>query len=213
MIPWKLTSQFDKEQHLFSNSIDTDYVIHSFKCSCGHVVFLIEHSFNEADYACPVCSNIDFYNANDARQDIGYFLSQNSELELDYSFGISTCSDSIEAKYTTKLPESIDFLRKKIISSEKKIYGLSILSDGEKKESFEMEKNEDIFEKLKRNLIKQLNETPEHFNLPTSRETKLNLNNTTFFLQNKHLREFDFCSWIDVKSLPLENINIQEALR
>ena len=43
MIAWKLTTDFNEQRHLFYQKIETDYVIESYICTCGHTDFIIKH--------------------------------------------------------------------------------------------------------------------------------------------------------------------------
>lgn len=211
MIPWKLVTKFDDEQHLFSNIIDTKYVVNSFTCSCGHVDLLIGYLYDEIEYTCPICKNSVFYDANNAWRNIDYFLSYNNDIEF-YSYDISTCKDSLEARYVTKIPTNIDFMRKKVLYSGKKLCSLLINDKGDIKESSIIKENEDINNELKTILVNSLNKKPDHFNLPTSEYERLNLDSASFFLKNKDLNDYGFYNWAVNRGLTTEHIAIEKAL-
>lgn len=87
-IPWKLSVDFNKSQHLFYEKIKTDYMIESYICSCSHKEFIIKHSTENIDYICEQCGNDVFFNANDAWNHTDRFLSQNTTLKLFYVHAI-----------------------------------------------------------------------------------------------------------------------------
>jgi len=212
MIAWKLTTEFDEEQHLFSNVLKTDYVVNAFTCSCGNIDCIIGYLHDEIKYTCPTCDNRTFYDANSAWRNIKYFLSHNKNIELNYCFDIFTCKESIEARYITMIPESIDYMRKKVFFARKKLYGLNISDKGYVEETSGLF-NVDISKELKRIIENRLNKKPNHFNLPTSENEPLNINSASFFLKNKNLTDYDFCHWVDTQALTAKNMTIEKAFK
>ena len=213
MIPWKLITEFDQEKHLFSNIVDTNYFVNSFICSCGHVDILVRYIHEKLDYTCPLCGNRTFHDANSAWRNIDYFLSYNKDIELSYSYDIVICKESIEARYITMIPKSIDFMRQKVLFSRKKLASLHITDKGNIEESFKIEVNGDVSNKLKKILIIRLNKKSNHFNLPMSEHEPLDIDSAHFFLRNKHLKNFDFYRWMDIDSLPTIEMTLEKALK
>jgi hypothetical protein len=84
MLSWKYTTDFDKQNHLFHNAIDTNYIIEAFSCSCGKVDFIIKYSYQTIDYICPICENKTFYNANEALIYIKSFVKNNKIINENY---------------------------------------------------------------------------------------------------------------------------------
>ena len=61
MIAWKLTTEFDKQRHLFFEKIQTDYIVETYICSCGHTDFITKHPEQKLKYICIECENTKFY--------------------------------------------------------------------------------------------------------------------------------------------------------
>jgi len=213
MTPWKLTTEFNKTQHLFSKKVNIDYLVNTFTCICGHVDFVLSHKYNEIDYTCPMCENKTFYDANLLWKNIDLFITKYEDVKITGEYNIFTCKEKIEAKYIITAPIKIDFLRKRVYYNEKSIYSLSLFKDGEIKEKYEIEKDNEIFTQLNKNLVTQLNLTPKYFDLPDSKGKLYYLHNIQFFLQNPHLKDIDFYSWTEVEELPKKTMTIEKALR
>ena len=52
MIAWKLTTDFDKQRHLFFEKIKTDYIVETYICNCGHTNFITTHTEKSLKYIC-----------------------------------------------------------------------------------------------------------------------------------------------------------------
>ena len=213
MIAWKLTTEFNKTQHLFSKKVYIDYLVNTFTCSCGHVDFVLSHLYDEIEYTCPMCENRTFYDANLLWKNIDLFITQYEDIKITGEYNISTCKEKVEAKYILTAPMKIDFLRKRVYYDKKSIYSLSLLKDGEIEEKYEIEKDTEIFTQLNKDLVTQLNLTPEYFDLPDSNGKLYYLHNIQFFLKNPHLKDIDFYSWTEVEELPKKTMTIEKALR
>lgn len=210
-IPWKLSVDFNKSQHLFYEKIKTDYMIESYICSCSHKEFIIKHSTENIDYICEQCGNDVFFNANDAWNHTDRFLSQNTTLKLFYVHDITHTDLYITSYYFINIPRFIDFLKEKIIFSYMPIYSLSLSNDGDLYEDYHLEYNEDIFNSLNFSLSKYLYDN-DCFNIPKDDNKEKTLDKAIFFLKNKHLKNSDFYYWKDISSLTEEESSLNSAL-
>lgn len=211
MIAWKLTTDFDEQRHLFFEKIKTDYIVESYLCSCGHIDFIIKYPKQELKYICEECENTTFHDANNAWLNIGHYLDRNLDLECSYEYNIEEHSKNINSIYVTSIPTKIDLSSRKIIFSKKPVYTLSLSADGELSEHYILNFNEEILSKLKNNLTQYINEN-NCFNIPDSGERNLTLSTASFFLKNKHLKDFDFYYWNKIEEFESSNINIDGAL-
>lgn len=212
MIAWKLSVDFNEQNHLFYNNIKTDYIIVAFICSCGHVDFVLKHSSQEVGYICSECENNKFYDANFALNNIQHFLNKNWDLDLGFESCIKVDKSSIRSLYITKVPNNINFMNKKVSCSKKIVYELRLDNKGELEESYSLRLNNEIHTGLKNNLIKHINKF-NTFNLPSSYVKEHTLSSAKFFLKNRNLKEFDFYYWRDVSSFKDREVNIKNALK
>ena len=200
MTSWKLTTCFDKQKHLFFESIKTDYIIETYICSCGNTDFIIKNPQQELNHICTKCENKKFYDANKAWRNFVYFLYQNAELKLSYEYNIQSDDNVVSAFYVTSIPTDIDFSRCKVIYSKKPVYSLILTTNGEIKENHLFQFNKKISDQLKNNLTQYINQN-NCFNIPKSGKKDLTLHMARFFLKNKHLKDFDFYYWTNIHKL------------
>jgi len=211
MIAWKLTTKFDKERHLFFEKIETDYIVETYICSCGHTDFITKYPEQKLKYVCKECENTKFYNVNNAWRNIEYFLYQNFDLEFSYEYDIQSDDDMISSLYITSIPKSINFANRKVIYSKKTVYSLALTINGELKENYSLRFEQKILSQLKNNLTQYINEN-SCFNIPVSIEKDLNLSIARFFLKNKHLKDFDFYYWEHIEKVKEKDLRIKDAL-
>ena len=62
-IPWKITVPFDEQNHLFYQTVQTDYSIDGYICSCGEQKLILRHHNQEEQFVCELCGNEIFYDA------------------------------------------------------------------------------------------------------------------------------------------------------
>ena len=204
MTPWKLTTKL--------NEYNTDYVIKSFICVCENTDFITVSDNQKLEYICPICENDKFYDANSAWKNIDDFLSKNDDVTLLFNYYIDNAKDDeLTSCCATSIPFEIDLLNKKIIFANKSRFTLTLSSEGILKESDASIYYKSIFSELHLRLTKYLNDN-NYFNIPDSKGRNFNLDTVLLFLKNKHLMDFDFCYWNDIKSLIHKNINIEDAL-
>lgn len=204
IIPWKLTVEFDKEKHLFSGSIDTDYMISSYSCSCGHEECIVTcNRYNLDEYICPACNNEIFYDANKAWKCIEYFLKDNDKLKLDYKYEIFTYKNRIESLYITYIPASIDFLKNKINFKAKIINSLTLYYSGEIEDNRDnLDKlNIGIYGKIENMLNAHLAKNINHLNIPIPPSEKITYKKVSFFFKHRNLKDFEFYRWKNIELL------------
>lgn len=214
-IPWRFTTDFNEQKHLFYEKITTDYELEAFSCSCGHIDFAIRHAKEYFKYICPKCDNIDFYDANIAWKNIDHFLYKNENLELSFDYDVSNNEDGLSLSYVTLIPNSIDFLQNKIIFSKKSIYSLKVTVDGDIKKEFKLKYNDKIFTQLEKKLVRYINKH-KFFNIPYPTDDMTSLKKIKFFLKHKHLKDISFYRWKDIEMIQdktFQDIDINTALQ
>jgi len=115
IISWKLTTDFDKQRHLFFDKIETGYIVETYICSCGHTDFITKCPEQKLNYICKECKNTKFYDANSAWRNISHFLYQNLDLEFSYAYDIQIDNHAISSLYITRIPQDINFFSRKVI--------------------------------------------------------------------------------------------------
>jgi len=232
MLPWKLVTEFDKEKHLFSDIVKTNYVVNTFICSCGHIEFIVADASQTIDYTCQMCGNYEFYNANLAIKNLDLFLYLNSYVDLDYKCETNIKKDMLISSFAAYIPQSIDYPNKKVHFKSKSAYDFKLYYNGkvEEKEyvnTTELSEanvldyeayhevhhyyrvftnstklSETILKNLKSNLIKCINTNYKQLDLPTSEKVRLDVEKASFFFQHRHLRDLDFYYWLDLQYIP-----------
>ena len=212
MVAWRYTSDFNKQYHLFYDIVKTDYVIETFICSCGDIRFIIKYPFQQIKHICPICKNKTFYDANRAWQDIEQFLYQNKDLDIEYSYDIYTTQNKMVARCFIYLPKKIDFLQGKVIFDKKAIHSVSLSNSGVLKEHYSLEYDSKIFAVLRKNLKKYFIKNKQSFYIPMPINKKAELNAIAFFLQNKHLKDYELIYWRNIKQFDnLDNVTLKTA--
>lgn len=212
MVSWKLTNRFDTLNHLFSNKIDTDYIVETYICICGHHECIIKDPYQVLGYVCSECQNDIFYDANLAWNSLELFLHQYQNIKLDCIYKTSVTKEKISASYLVYIPYKVNFLQKKILYAKKEIYTLSLMINGDIEETYCTIYNRDIFRHLTFLLEDILNSDRHHFDIPTDKNQKTTLKMGEFFLKNRHLKSVAFYYWKDL-SLFHSDINITQALQ
>jgi len=212
MIAWKLTTDFDKQKHLFFEKAETGYIIETYLCSCGNTDFIIKNPQQKLNYACAKCDNTRFYDANGAWRNVSHFLYQNLNLEISYEYDIQSDENVISSNYIIKIPTSIDFFNHKVIYSKKPVHSFTLTIDGVMQENYSLRFNQKILAQLKNNLVQYIHQNSS-FNIPDSGGKNLTLPMVEFFLKNKHLKDFDFYYWSDISQLQKKEMHIDDALK
>jgi hypothetical protein len=210
-ISWKLTTDFDKQRHLFFEKIETGYIIQSYICSCGYNHFIVKHSSQSISYRCKKCRNTNFYDAHDADRDIFSFLANNSDIKINYRYDLKQSHKEIISKQYITIPKDINFLKKEVIFREKTLYALSLNFDGKLEEIYHLDYDERIFERLKSDITHYINST-NCCNLPQHADKKMTMDMIIFFLKNRHLKEFEFYYWSETWRLCDRDFTVNDAL-
>ncbi len=214
-IAWRFTVDFNKQRHLLYEKIKMDYTIEAFSCSCGHRDLITKYLKQPVKYICPECDNTNFYDANIAWENMDYFLSQNKMLQLPYEYDIENNTKGVSVQYITWIPHTINFMRKKIIFEKKRIYMLEITVNGDIEKDYALEYNNKIFIEMNKRLLEYIN-IHRSFKIPYPSNGITSLKQITFFLKNKHLKEFGFYNWKSMYGLlneTSESIDIDTALK
>ena len=209
MISWKLRTDFDKQKHLFSGKVETEYIIETYICACGHTKFIIKNSAQKIDYVCNKCDNNNFYDANLAWEMFHIILPEEEQAKLSHIFYIEEEKQKIRSIYSVLLPRDIDYMAKKVLYKERFIASLTLTSEGQLYET------ETKFFKSsnKHSLYTQLEEyIQEHGCFDIPKYQNLNLDKALFFLKNRHLKDCDFYYWSDYYLLPQKDLSINDAL-
>lgn len=241
MMSWRISKYLDNEQdQLFYGVVQTKCMIDGYVCACGYETILLRDSIHEAEYCCPECNNIHFYDATLAHKSFDHFISiytdeehsildpfdyrdkkkciisclEKSTLHLEYDYILINNEDKIISSYRTlsSIPKEIDYARSKILSQPIDLYTLTLYKDGSNTESYCMQYDHHVFTTLRQNLNTYIQTHQNIFNIPISDQNiNLNYQIIQFFGMHPWLKEFDFYFWEDVKQLPKEATTIQNA--
>ena len=224
-IPWKLSTNFNHQRHLFYNKVDTDYIIETYICTCGHESFIVCNANQELDYICEECANTKFYDANLAWSNMPHFISTNEELDVEFHYTFSADEEKITADYSLTIPTDIDFLQEEIFYDERAVCSVVLSDDGIIDEiyllMFDREDisgiddyqcpNDEILKRLNTNLLDYIKKNG-CFGIHGSRKNDFTLAHVHFFLQHQNLKDFDFYYWNDVDYLNEGKWSIESAL-
>jgi hypothetical protein len=218
-LPWRLTTEFEKEQHLFSG-IKSDYLINSFLCSCGDESFIVYKKQNWNGYTCPDCGNDTFNDANFAKKNF-IFLIKYCDMKFDYDYELQVDDKKIRASLVTQIPDTINFLRKKInyISIGKQFleidYEGNIEDDRKDDEEIDWLKDyKTTYKQMEDMITNYIDEHLKELNLHLFKNKNFTLKQASFFLKHSNLKEFEFYSWTDLHYLPEDvDFTIEDAFK
>ncbi len=208
---WKITSDFDQQNHLFSGIIETKYLLETYCCTCGHTEFVIKDPRDAHQYICRECNNEIFYDAHHALQNIYDFQLKNLDVEFPLEYEVFVDNAKVAARYFILLASEVDFLTQKVIYIKKPIYSLVLSSDGDVEELYEFEYDEKIFVELKGRLTDYLNET-NHFNLPKPQNKRATLSYVIFFLKHRYLKDDEFYNWKNIGLIEPKEVDVKSAI-
>ena len=210
MISWKLNSDYDKQKHLFTDKVKLGNNLETYICACGHIESIIKQPEQKIEYTCDECASELFYDANLAWElsfeNIDYILPKEIQSKLRGIYYIQTFKDKIESKYNIYLPRDFDFANKKVIYAKKFECSITLTSKGELYETDTEHIDQKVKHRLYDELLKFIQEN-NYFNIPKYENTNFDLNKVIFFLQNRHLEDFDFYYWVDHCRLPKKTTN------
>ena len=232
-LSWKLEVNFNTQNHLFTNTINTDYKINTFVCNCGKNEFIISNFNDNINYICSNCENNIFYNANEAISNIEQFLykfSYEEKIKDEYEWGIidyKRClqddlkldlsvfeeDNDINASYYFEVPYSIDFLSKKILKKKCSVLEYRINNKNEiyinlKIELSHNNKNK-LINKLRDFIINNKNKLDTNNN---NLQVNINISTIEFFQKYIYFKEYEFCLWENASRYHSKDITIKKAL-
>ncbi len=230
-ISWKLTTSINETYNLFLD-LDLPYLVETYICQCGHTEFIIKDKHQTIDYSCIECENKSFYDANYYALDYAWSYRKNmkgswenmmlSDASFDNSklfekFPLKFYTTSNESKvssiYGLEIPVDIDLLRESVIYQNKVIYSVDISNDGTILEHSTMKLKDDVIKTVKNNLLFYMQEH-NPFNIRIDIKKITSLERASFFLNNSHLREFDFYYWKSIKQFDdIKLLGIEDALK
>ena len=210
-VAWRLCKDFNKERHLFVGSVTTDYFIELYTCSCGKNSFILKHQNQTIEYCCELCGNKEFYDANYALDHLADFLAHNDNGAFVYEYNIDSSPTMVQSCYSMKIPYAIDFVSEKVFYTLKPIYTVTLLHSGRVKREYIQQLDGIICKKVEHNLLQYI-QMHNIFHIPLPQNRNLNLDMVTFFLQNKHLKEFAFYYWESVAHLEGKTFSLNDAL-
>lgn len=211
-VTWKLVTPFDPLRHLFSDVIQTNYLVETYICGCGRNAFIVKDKNQQMHYCCEECGNDVYCDANFALQHISSCLySCDNTEKFVYEYKVDNTQESVCSLYGMKVPSTIDFVAQKVSYTLKPIYTVSITQDGEIQREYHLQVDDSVRFSMERNLLHYM-QVKNPFSIPLPKELALSLESVCFFLQNKHLKEFDFYFWDLLPSNRAKKISIQEAL-
>ncbi len=210
-IPWKITVPFDEQNHLFYQTVQTDYSIDGYICSCGEQKLILRHHNQEEQFVCELCGNEIFYDAIYALDHVEHFSFVHFEVNLYKSYEIKVSDDGLAAYCMITLPCNIDYAREKIIYTQRSIYSLSFDDSGNLVEKYALPKHDQMFTILENLILERVLEL-NTLDVHIPKEIKLSLQMISYFLTYKRLKVFDFYYWADIEILQDKNITIEDAL-
>ena len=197
MIPWKYTSDFDTQKHLFFEKIEMGDVVETYICSCGRSEFIVKKPQQKLTYHCPQCENEVFYDANGAWENLTKYVPQSILSELPCEYITQHDASHITAQCSMNIPVDTDFLNKEVIWAKKALYSLRLTPDGEVSKVYEIEPKEGIKLELKKRILHQINaNNPLRADNLVNQET--DLARISFILENKPYRGWEFHYWEDM---------------
>jgi hypothetical protein len=231
-LSWKLEVNFNTQNHLFKNIINTDYKINTFVCNCGKNEFIISNFNDNINYICSNCENNIFYNANEAISNIEQFLykfSYEEKIKDEYEWGIidyKRClqddlkfdlsvfeeDNNINASYYFEVPYSINFFSKQVFKKRCSVikYGIN---NNELYTNYKIAFKDNKINDLQDVLIQYANKNKEKFNIPnTNLKSKISIYTIQFFTQYKYFKEYEFFLWENASRYHSKDITIKKAL-
>lgn len=209
---WKLEVDFNSQLHLFSNKLSKEYKIISYICSCNEKKFIIADKTQELKYTCPNCDNNKFFDANHANLSIRHFLSTNGDFEIIHPLQIKFSDNNKKVSLCMSIPSNIDFQLEKIIYKQVGLFTIVIGQEKDITEDYNIEHDEEKFTFLKKELNNIVKSNPENFNIPETKNKKIDIYTANFFLNNPHFKEFDFIHWKNPEKFNKKDITVSNAL-
>ena len=232
-LSWKLEVDFNTQNHLFTNTINTDYQINTFICNCGNNEFILSHKYDDIDYICDNCENTIFHNPNKAISHTEYFLydfSNEVSIKDEYGWrvndyqrylknnlkldvGIHHKNNTINSSLYFEVPFSIDFISKKIFTKRCTVLEYGLDAQNKLYTNYKIGFKDDKLDILSDKLTEYVNNNSEVFNIPkNTKKSKTTISTIQFFNKHNHFKDYEFYLWENSKKYHRTGISIEKAL-
>jgi len=210
-LAWRLTTDFNKEKHLFTDTLTLDYFVETYVCSCGYTKFILIYRNQEIDHICERCENMKFYNANLAWSNFAYFMEQELDTEFEYEYKVEYTDNVVSSCYGIRIPTKIDFISQKVIYDMKAVYTVTLNQEGELKRDYLLQPPKKDKAQVEENLLYHINNC-NLFDIPRHPKKKITFDTATFFLKNRQLKEFAFYYWEYIPKIDQKELYVNDAL-
>lgn len=182
---WVLTVDFDKEKHLFSDKIETDYKINAYSCSCGHTEIIIYNQSQIIEYACLECENKKFNDVNMLLNNPKKFsLFKKKQINhFRYRVPIVHKDDTVVSKLVFMIIDEINLSNNHLKYKEVVLYEVSIDSFGNLHRNYSGEAT-DFIDEIEREIVKYI-QYNKIFSIPKNCMVFSPLDKLSFSLKNK----------------------------
>ncbi len=182
---WVLTIDFDKEKHLFSDKIKTNYKINAYSCSCGHTEIIIYDQSQLIEYICPMCENKNFNDVNmllDNSEKFSFFKKKQIN-RFRYRVPIVHKDNTVVSKLAFVIPDKINLSNNHLKYKEVVLYEVSIDGFGNVYRNYSSEAT-DFIDEIEREIIKYI-QYNKIFSIPKNCMFFSPLDKLSFSLKNK----------------------------
>jgi len=241
-LSWKLSTDINQTRTLFSSEV-LPYTIDSYICSCSHQEIIIGSNFQEKEnYICENCENDKFLDANNFLGNVVWYekiediFIEDILKRFEIILNKDNSTDNLTASVVVNIPNGIDLASNDVKFTQKEIYKITIDSYSNQDEilsaNFDIDRYQRSFydfdnyqtyqdlinkhpilsnykKRILTNIVKN-----NYYDLSSDIENKLNsIEQLSFFIQNSHLKEFDFYYWDNIEYLPIDKeYTVFEAL-
>lgn len=182
---WVLTVDFDKEKHLFSGKIETNYKMNAYSCSCGHTEIIIYDQSQIIEYACLECDNEKFNDVNMLLNNPKKFsLFKKKQINhFRHRIPIAYKDDTVVSKLAFMIIDGINLSNNHLIYREVVLYKVRVDSFGNLHRNYSGEAT-DFIEEIERAMIKYIR-YHKIFSIPKNCMVFSSLDKLSFALKNK----------------------------
>ena len=210
-LAWRLTTDFNKEKHLFTDTLTLDYFVETYICNCGYTKFILKYRDQEIDYKCAKCENMRFYNANLAWSNFAYFIEQELDTEFEYEYKVEYTDNVVSSFYGIRIPTKIDFMSQKIIYDMKAVYTVTLTQEGELHRDYILQPPKKDKTQVEENLLYHINNL-NPFDIPKHPKKRITFDIAAFFLKNRKLKDFEFYYWEYIPKIDQKELFVNDAL-
>lgn len=235
MTPWKITKPLSQTYNLFQGE-NLPYFVDGYRCSCGTSKIIIRGENDITSSICTECDNTFFYDAQSCiRQSFWYdysffdpktiiednpysednkYLKEKKDIKnLPFHFKniIKKDTQTLSIQYGFDYVDSIDLINVSFGENFFVIYEFGIdLDSGILSDNYCLDVDETIQYQFRAKLWAHI-QSNNLINLDL-KESLRSIEQLVFFLQNKHLKEYQFFYWNDTSFLTKATTTIQQAL-